>query len=94
MTLTLKPSKTLIYIFSLASYLGTMFKSLIDAAQNSTFRSPFTSVNCQAATPASVPAPSAVVTPALNDVSPRQLTPNHNIAAAAVAQGGKYKVQR
>jgi len=66
-----------------------MFKSLFDAAQNSTFKSPFTNVNCQAAPPASAPTSSAVVTPNLKDVTPRQLTPNHNIAAAAVAEGGK-----
>ncbi|EDX07894.1 GD25287 [Drosophila simulans] len=64
-----------------------MFKSLFDAAQNSTFKSPFTSVNCQSATPTSAPTSSAVVTPTLRDVAPRQLTPNHNIAAAAVAEG-------
>ncbi|XP_017073259.1 phosphate carrier protein, mitochondrial [Drosophila eugracilis] len=64
-----------------------MFKSLFDAAQNSTFKSPFTNVNCQAATPASAPTSSAVVTPALKDVTPRQLTPHHSIAAAAVAEG-------
>ncbi|KAH8279158.1 hypothetical protein KR026_002768 [Drosophila bipectinata] len=65
-----------------------MFKSLFDAAQNSTFKSPFTSVNCQAATPAAAPAPSGVATPSFNDVSPRNLTPNHNIAAAAAAAQG------
>jgi len=67
-----------------------MFKSLFDAAQNSTFKSPFTSVNCQSATPTSAPTSTAVVTPTLKDVAPRQLTRNHNIAAAAVAEGGKW----
>lgn len=62
-----------------------MFKSLFEAAQNSTFKSPFTSVNCQAATPA----PSCPVLPSAVDGPSRQLSPNHNFAAAAVAQGGK-----
>lgn len=61
-----------------------MFKSLFEAAQNSTFKSPFTSVNCQS------PAPSVPVLPSAVDGSAsRQLSPNHNFAAAAAAQGGK-----
>ncbi|XP_017835723.1 phosphate carrier protein, mitochondrial [Drosophila busckii] len=60
-----------------------MFKSLIEAAQNSTFKSPFSSADCQAATPA----PSTNITSFSNDVSSRQLAPNHNFAAAAAAQG-------
>lgn len=65
-----------------------MFKSLFEAAQNSTFKSPFTSVNCQAATPA----PSCPVLPSAVDGPSRQLSPNHNFAAAAVAQGGKNRI--
>ncbi|SPP72930.1 phosphate carrier protein, mitochondrial [Drosophila guanche] len=69
-----------------------MFKSLFESAQNSTFRSPFTSVNCQAATPApSDLALANVGSPAvssLDDVSPRKHSPNHNFAAAAAAPLG------
>ncbi|EDW73738.1 uncharacterized protein Dwil_GK19533 [Drosophila willistoni] len=65
-----------------------MFKSLFEAAQNSTFKSPFTSVNCQsAANPSEVVSTPSAVPARLNDVQPRQHSSHHNFAAAAVAEG-------
>jgi solute carrier family 25 phosphate transporter 3 len=55
-----------------------LFSTLLEAVQNSPFKTPFSSVNCQSAsTPMTV-------------ASQKQLTPNHNILAAATTDSCEF----
>lgn len=55
-----------------------LFSSLIEAAQNSPFKKPFTTASCE-------PAPTPASAPAMDN---NKLTKHHNIQAAAANPGG------